>query len=533
MKALLFCLVASATVSIPGTGAIAWSWLGGTDSSANGVYGVKGQADAANFPGSRHSHTSATDDNGDVWLFGGNGKGQSGEESLLNDLWKYSASSGWTWISGAAGTDEPGVHSGKGNYAATNVPGARRGHAMDVTHDGNICIHGGYGKDVNNESGYLADLWCFQVSLGEWAFVAGKDVKGIEPHYGTKGVSYKDDHPTYHMGIGYLHSMVATVDSNNNDVFYIFTGEYRNHLWKYAAATDEWTWVSGTSEFNQHGIYGVKGVAANENTPGARKAVVMAASADRKSFFLFGGEGYGATQGGRLNDLWKFDTTKGQNGQWIWVSGSQSVDETASYGSAGTPGKTNRPGARGLKFGLSADAQNNVWLYGGENANGLMGDFWVYNSTVSMWTFLGGSKTANAASVFGDQGVPAESNFPGSRNYLSMAQSRIDGTIYIFGGSVAGTSSTNSFWRYSASITPLAGIPSSQGDDDTTSNNSEVEIIHFTPTQTDGAGESETPGSGESPHELNEQEEESGASQLVPMLIGFIGAIITVGWLML
>jgi N-acetylneuraminic acid mutarotase len=68
-----------------GTGEQDWPFPG-----PGGVYGTLGQADPANIPGARQYATTWTDNNGNLWLFGGIGYDSTGAQTtILNDLWKY------------------------------------------------------------------------------------------------------------------------------------------------------------------------------------------------------------------------------------------------------------------------------------------------------------------------------------------------------------------------------------------------------------------------------------------------------------
>ena len=73
------------------------------------------------------------------------------------------------------------------------------------------------------------------------------------------------------------------------------------------------------------GVYGMLGVPAPTNMPGARDSA--ATWTDFKgNFWMFGGNGYDAATGvGLLNDLWEFNTS---TLQWTWVGGSSTLPTT-------------------------------------------------------------------------------------------------------------------------------------------------------------------------------------------------------------
>ena len=111
-----------------------------------------------------------------------------------------------------------------------------------------------------------------------------------------------------------------------------------NDLWKFDGSN--WTWVSGSNEIDQKGVYGTKSAAAPGNIPGAR-ALGVSWTDKQGNLWLFGGFGYdSAGQCDGLNDLWKFD---GSN--WTWVSGSDKVDRLGVYGTKGEADTRERPGS--------------------------------------------------------------------------------------------------------------------------------------------------------------------------------------------
>ena len=100
------------------------------------------------------------------------------------------------------------------------------------------------------------------------------------------------------------------------------------------------TWMGGNKDIYNYPVYGTKGVAAPANKPGARSSSVSWTDADG-DLWLFGGYGYDSAGGeGRLNDLWKYDTS---TGLWTWVSGDSTVDNVGVYGTQGVAARaTNR-----------------------------------------------------------------------------------------------------------------------------------------------------------------------------------------------
>ena len=104
-----------------------WTWMNGSDTTEqSGVYGTMGIPDAGNVPGTRLNSISWIDKNGNVWLWGGYGCGDTTSSGYLNDLWRYApAANQWVWMDGSSIINTAGVYGSKGTPDAANTPGAR------------------------------------------------------------------------------------------------------------------------------------------------------------------------------------------------------------------------------------------------------------------------------------------------------------------------------------------------------------------------------------------------------------------------
>src|SRR6476469_6050656 len=76
-----------------------WAWVDGSNMmNQPGSYGIQGVPSINNIPPSRDASANWTDNNGYMWLFGGQGSGGS---TIYNDLWKYDPTyNTWTWMNG-------------------------------------------------------------------------------------------------------------------------------------------------------------------------------------------------------------------------------------------------------------------------------------------------------------------------------------------------------------------------------------------------------------------------------------------------
>lgn len=447
----------NAGCSVTASFSAAFTWVGGsTIPFAAGVYGTEGVAAANNVPSARHGVTPWTDASGNLWLYGGY-ESTSGTVVQLNDLWKYSPSSGeWTWVNGSGSFDAPGDYGTQGLAAATNQPGAFNSAVTWTDANGNLWMWGGFGNDSAGTQGWLNSLWEYSPSSGEWTWVGGSttaDAKGV---YGTQGVPAATNWPG---------ARVAGSWTDANDNVWMWGGfgydsagtkGRLSDLWKYSPATDMWTWVSGPDIVNQKGVYGTRGVAAATNWPGARDAgpIVRDASGN---VWMFGGYGYDSMGTlGYLNDLWEYSPS---SGMWTWIAGSSTVNAEGTYGTQGVaaPVTTNGPGARYCAAGWT-DAYGNLWLFGGSgyDSTGTLGelnDLWEYSPPSGEATWVRGSNTVNATGVYGTQGVAAAGNAPGGRD--CGASWTAGGFVWLFGGEGYNSSGGdpnapewNDLWKY-------------------------------------------------------------------------------------
>ena len=240
----------------------------------------------------------------------------------------------------------------------------------------------------------------------------------------------------------------------------------------------DWTWMGGSSVvgFNdgQAGVYGSLGTPDPANVPGGRQQSVTWSDGSG-SVWLFGGYGYdSAGVGGQLNDMWKFDSKVGANGEWTWKSGSSTTilaapvigdgnGQPGVYGTLGTASPTTVSGGR-EQVASWRDAAGNLWLFSGlgidANANtGYLNDLWKFDPTLGAngeWSWMGGSRTvpspgSGQPGVYGALGKAASTNVPGGR-YGAITWTDASGDFWLFGGqgydSIGMVGYLNDLWEY-------------------------------------------------------------------------------------
>ncbi|HEY1080763.1 MAG TPA: Ig-like domain-containing protein [Prosthecobacter sp.] len=205
----------------PGTGG--WTWLSGSSTlDAIGVYGSLGASSSTFTPGARSAAAGWSGADGNLWLFGGNGRGNSTKAGNLNDLWKYDPRSNeWSWTSGSAVAGAAGVYGNLGQPAAANVPSGRAGAAATLAADGSLLLFGGL------STGHLNDLWRYNPEDGLWTWLKGASTVNGAATYGQLGVSSPTTTPGSRRGAsaftdatGNLLLFAGTNGANsNNDVW--------------------------------------------------------------------------------------------------------------------------------------------------------------------------------------------------------------------------------------------------------------------------------------------------------------------------
>lgn len=433
----------------------AWTWLKGNAFTPGfGVYGIRGVADPANLPASRSGAFTWQDKEGNSWLFGGYGRSATGA-GYLNDLWKYSASTGiWTWMNGNKVHNPPATYGTKGVASAVNQLRPRTNMAHWIDTSGNIWIYGGdsYNNFLPNFGGYtfLNDLWKYSSASNTWTWISGDTLSPTatvyNPRYGTKGVASASNNPGSRQG------STTWVDGSGD--FWLYGGYgaprtslvgYLSDLWKYNTGTGLWTWVAGDTVSNLAGRYGQKGSPNALNKPGG-KLNATGWTDTQGNLWLFGGNGYVfLTSFGGVNDLWKY--TPG-TGQWTWVSGDTLPRTYGIYGDRGVPSVNNKPGARAGAIEWS-DPQGNFWLFAGSGVGGY-NDLWKYSPGTSEWTWMTGDTGAvTRKAVYGLPNTASDSARPAAGSYTGGWTDR-DGNFWLTGTTIR--------WRYSPAANQWAWV---------------------------------------------------------------------------
>jgi hypothetical protein len=374
------------------------------------IYGYRGVPSKNNTPGPRFQSCKWTDKKGRLWVFGGLSMDEFQNRLVLNDLWVYDpATDEWTWMSGDSTNLSPAVFGVKGIPDSKNHPASMAGAAYWTDKNGNFWL-------------YQNNLWKYDPVTYQWAWINGDSTGAdTEPVYGTIGVPGNNNTPGTYLSNG------NWIDRDGN--FWLYGASWligKYALWKYDPSVNMWTCVRVDSLTGKP-VYGSKGIAASANTPAPRLDSKTFTDTDG-NLWLFGGY---IDQGKRwpsgfYNDLWKYNI---QSNEWMWVNGDSVYDAVDRFGPPGVPSDLNRPGGNS-GANAWADAAGNFWILGGTGTyNTPLSVFWKYDPSSDLWTYW----TVPGHSVYGEQGQPAITNYPGPR-YSGLTWTDSAGNFWLFGG---------------------------------------------------------------------------------------------------
>lgn len=380
----------------------------------------------------------------------------------------------WIWADGGNLNNQPGIYGNRGLPHHANTPGARKGAATWKDAQDNLWLFGGYGYDRLGALGWLSDLWKYNPTTGQWTWIHGPDEINWNGAYGSQGSPSSGVRP------GGRYRAVTWTDSQGR--FWLFGGDgfpsfgasgQLNDLWVYDPSTGspssgKWTWIDGSANRNDPGVYGPQGVSSSSFVPPNRSGAVGWADASG-NLWLFGGlQMFGSgTSSAKLNDLWKFNI---ENRTWAWMKGTTATDVRGEYGSQGNGTPSTRPGSRFLPHAWS-DTQGRMWLFGGSGygpatgVSGLLSDLWCYDPATNNWTWMKGPNAVNQFAKHGSIVFPSNNNVPGGMTEgLTWKDAR--GDLWLYGGTgyaEAAQGELSSLWRYRVSTNQWTWMNGSSG----------------------------------------------------------------------
>lgn len=212
-----------------------------------------------------------------------------------------------------------------------------------------------------------------------------------------------------------------------------------------AQTPGEWTWMSGDNLAGQPPVFGIQGVPDPLNKPGGIYEGCEWTDLSG-NFYLYGGLDYTFSTEA---DLWRYNPT---TNEWTWLNGPGGAGGAPVYGIRGVAAATNQPGERGYGMLSWVDNSGNFWMYGGYSNLSMtyLSDFWKYDPTTNLWTWMGGDIAGNFAGNHGVMGVPSPTNTPPSSTENSCTWTKGD-DLWFYGGMSSGGPYIGDMWRYNIS----------------------------------------------------------------------------------
>jgi N-acetylneuraminic acid mutarotase len=382
----------------------------------------------------------------------------------------------WTWIGGSSSANQRGVYGTLGTPAAGNIPGARQGASTWTDSSGHLWLFGGDGYDASGSLADLNDLWEFNPSTNQWAWMAGSSSGNQLGSYGTMGTPAAGNTPGARSGAsswtdssGHLWLFGGYgVDGPGSGIYVNGNLIYLNDVWEFNPSTNQWTWMGGG---NGKSVFGTLGIPASGNVPGMRwDASTWTDSSGH--LWLFGGDGYDASDDLLwLNEYWEFNPS---TNQWAWMGGGTKLvcasdddpcGEVGTYGTRGTYTSGGIPGGRESASSWN-DGSGHFWLFGGigldvKTNDGPLDELWEFIPSTNEWTWMGGRNALSCnvdgicsqPGVYGTFGTPAVGNIPPGR-YGASRWTDENGNLWLFGGWA--WAYLNDLWEFSPSTNEWA-----------------------------------------------------------------------------
>ena len=374
-----------------------WTWMKGDSTPNNyGNFGIMGVPAPTNQPPSRYACGYWNDLQGNLWIYGGVGG--------IGDLWKFDPlTTEWTWMNGDSLVGDENIAAAKGIYNSLNTPGyIAYGMFTWVTLDNHLWLFGGSSYYSPN-----ANLWQYNPDVNQWAWMGNFD----PVNYGTMGIGNITTMPGAR-----LEGNAAWTDNQGN--LWLFGGNAsfgdNNDVWKYDVTTGIWTWMSGSNNADDPGIYGTQGVASVNNYPSGRNTNVFWIDSMGK-FWLAGGFQWATSA--FVQDVWNFNP---QTLAWTWVKGSQFPDSSAARGTLCNINISNSEGLRYENRAIWKICDEVILNFGG--LSGLDGfgsklyarnDLWAYSPSQNSFEKISDGPPGG---YYGTLGISSPNNFPPPRS---------------------------------------------------------------------------------------------------------------------
>lgn len=349
-----------------------WMWIAGTDDSP-APSGTPLIPSPNNTPGKKYAPICWTDNNANLWLYGGNDNGDA--------LWKFDlATSEWILARGNYSKLDTGPDYGvKGVSSATNTPNTVFfGPPRWKDTDGNLWFLQGVTEPLSD---FICNLWKYDISTSNWTWMWSP--AGTVPNFGVLGVQSADASPHFRLG----ENDMSWTDKDGNFWFYSNAGYAGGDgvVWKFNPIDLEWTRMKGEAvpPIADTPIYGVLGSSSTLNTPsafGVGSSDVWMSWQDSKNNFFIMGTRISASLDYNL-EIWKLDPT---NVEWTCIK----IDSLPPvyFGPSITNGVFCESDSSNI--GTPAEEGRCRWLDDCDNLWYISDKFWRYEQEENQYTLI-------------------------------------------------------------------------------------------------------------------------------------------------
>jgi N-acetylneuraminic acid mutarotase len=295
-----------------------WTYQYGPGSSAqvSETAGTSGTFGASYTPGNIAGQmTWVNTATGYLFMYGGY-YGDSNVYGESSDIWAFNtATKQWAWYSGPLTAGPTPVMGTSGTFSSTYHPGGRDSGCLWVNSaTGYIYVFGGESTDTNAKNGPMNDLWEYNPTTLQWAWISGSMTYNSTGNYGAIRVANSG----YIPGSREFQNCFTGI----NNEFYMFGGQGYdsagnfgdlNDLWLYIPSANTWTWIKGQLTNGGAATYGTQNLPALNNTPDNRfsastwfttnTGLYPWPASGGTRFYLFGGDDNTGTP---YSDLWEF-----------------------------------------------------------------------------------------------------------------------------------------------------------------------------------------------------------------------------------
>ena len=382
-----------------------------------------------------------------IYLYG-NGESNYGDSSF----WVYNLTiKQWKCIQTNNITTNFGT---KGIFNNTNTPGKRSRSITFTDNTGNLYLMGGTYIGYSTISVEYNDLWKYDISLQQWAWIGGYNTHtpGINGNYGTVGIESQNYFPSSRIEL-------SPIVSNDGMVYIYggfaptFDGDTRYDLWKYNPTNNSWTLLFKPTN-NSQNIVQLE-VEDTNNRPGS--LINYTSWFYGNSLWYFGGISRSTTDvDAAQKKIWKFNLT---TQKWSCLKNPTATD--AVYGQQNISNASNTPPSL-LYMSNSVVHNDAAYFFGGYELGGntstelnreFHNSLWKYNMLTNEWTWLKGKQLTKHPGFYGKKGVERTENLPSSRLHSFLW---FDNDMNLFGGESyhGGGSfelSSQEFWKFDIS----------------------------------------------------------------------------------